>query len=73
MEEIKAFRTKDNKIFEDYNLAVLHENRLDLEFWYENNKLYSDDGSSVDLDDLLNWLNINGKKINIIEIIRQRK
>lgn len=54
--KIEAFKTSDDTLFTNYGDALAHENKLDLETWYDENPILTDYQKPVDWDDLRHWL-----------------
>jgi hypothetical protein len=64
MQEIKAYKTTDEKIFEDKEKADQHQKELDFEEWFSNNPLYGNyAGNRVRFEDFVEYLKEHKEKI----------
>lgn len=64
MQKVTAFKTTDGQIHEDEQLAFKHQNKIDFQRWYEEERLYGNyAGSRVEFDELVNWLQTNKAEV----------
>lgn len=61
MQEITAYKTTDDRIFEDREEADQHQTILNFEEWYNQNQLYGN--SYVEFDEFVEWLQKNEETI----------
>ena len=71
MEEIKAYKTTDGKIFELEEEAKERQKEIDFIELYEENKLYMDNGEGCDVEDVLWWIRSN--KEMVLKILDLKK
>jgi hypothetical protein len=63
VKKVERFATTDGLLFEDPVEANSHQDRLDLNLWYNDNQLTYDFGLKVPFDDLVNWLQTHPVKV----------
>ena len=63
VKKVERFATTDGLLFEDQVEAYSHQDRLDLNLWYNDNPLTYDFGLKVPFDDLVNWLQTHPAKV----------
>ncbi|MDD3022149.1 MAG: hypothetical protein PHX61_14395 [Alphaproteobacteria bacterium] len=54
--KLEAFKTSDDTLFTNYEEALTHESKLDLEAWYEDNQLMVERGVYIEWEDVRDWL-----------------
>jgi hypothetical protein len=54
--KLEAFKTSDDTLFANYGDALTHENKLDLEKWYDENPILGYYQTAVDWNDVRYWL-----------------
>jgi hypothetical protein len=70
IEKINAFKTSDGEIFQEKKAANAHQAKLDLDGWYDNNKLYGNTAYSyVHFEDLIKWLEEN--RTEVLQILKE--
>ena len=69
MKEVKKYEANDGKIFDLIEEAIAHDNLLEMDKWYEENKLYGNfEGCKIEWETFLEWAKEN--KIQLKKIIK---
>lgn len=64
MKKVTKYEANDGTICDTEDQALARDDLIDLEQWYEDNKLYGGPvGCRIDWDDLLEWLQENKAKV----------
>lgn len=67
MKKVTKFEANDGRIFDTEEAALAHEKLNALSEWYYDNKLYGKyEGSHIDWDDFLEWIEKHNDKLKEI-------
>lgn len=67
MKKVTKYEAKDGTIFDTEAVALAHDKLDALGEWYEDNKLYGmSEGSRIDWDDFLEWVQQHKDKLKEI-------
>jgi hypothetical protein len=62
---VAAYQTDDHKLFFNITDATKHQNLLDFEKWYNNNKLYGRyEGSQIEFEEFIRWFTEHKEWLN---------
>lgn len=63
--KITAYQTDDGQIFSNVTDATNHQNMLEFEQWYNNNKLYGRyEGSTIEFEEFIQWFKEHKEWLN---------
>lgn len=56
MKAVTAYQSDDGQLFANKAACERHDAKLAFDRWYQDNRLYAHSGSSVDTEDVKEWL-----------------
>lgn len=67
MKKVRKYEAKDGSLFDKKENALARDRLLELEEWYEGNKLYGRyEGCRIEWEDFIEWLKVNKEEIKRI-------